>query len=166
MDQIGQGELAVPERFSDTVFDDSAFEINRFSGRWRQVNPARIPLMTHLISAKFSHALLREAREASSSSSRSEALWGSRPKSVRVNTICQVLKLDVQNGLQNRTHCAVGHQGVLACARWPGARLTPSPAGEHSQTGLSPAACAPGAYNRFATFGSTTVPSDNRPVFN
>lgn len=42
MNQIGQGELAVPERLADAVFDDPAFHINRLSGWWRQLDAGRI----------------------------------------------------------------------------------------------------------------------------
>jgi hypothetical protein len=47
------------------AINDSAFKVNRLPGRKRQLDSDRI-FTTHLISWRFSLALLREAREASS----------------------------------------------------------------------------------------------------
>jgi hypothetical protein len=46
------------------AINDSAFKVNRLPGRKRQLDSDRI-FTTHLISWRFSLALLREAREAS-----------------------------------------------------------------------------------------------------
>jgi len=36
--KLNQSELAIPERFSNAVFHDPAFQVDRLPGRWRQLD--------------------------------------------------------------------------------------------------------------------------------
>jgi hypothetical protein len=51
LDQLGQSQLAIPERFPDAVFDDPAFKVNRLPGRWWQLDTGRI--FQHRVSLNY-----------------------------------------------------------------------------------------------------------------